>query len=84
MAEDLDEVLLQTLDMLEWRLRRIEFVLSGNVPPENHHSDAPVASRMQKLESRLSSVAGNSRAINDILQLRKPTCGPLGIMHLFT
>lgn len=71
MAEDLDEILLQTLDMLEWRLRRIEFVLGGNVAAESQQTDAPVASRIQKLESRLSSVAGNSRAINDILQLRK-------------
>ncbi|OMP83989.1 hypothetical protein BK809_0001373 [Diplodia seriata] len=70
MAEDLDEILLQTLDMLEWRLRRIEFVLGGNVAAESQQTDAPVASRIQKLESRLSSVAGNSRAINDILQLQ--------------
>ncbi|KAL1630387.1 hypothetical protein SLS56_004914 [Neofusicoccum ribis] len=70
MADDLDEVLLQTLNMLEWRLRRVEFVLAGNIPPEKNQADAPVASRLQRLESRLSSLAGNSRAINDILQLQ--------------
>ncbi|EKG15012.1 nuclear distribution protein RO10, putative [Macrophomina phaseolina MS6] len=70
MADDLNEVLLQTLDMLEWRLRRIEFVLNGNVPPERQQADAPVASRLQKLESRLSSLAGSSRTISEILQLQ--------------
>lgn len=74
MADDLNEVLLQTLDMLEWRLRRIEFVLNGNVPPERQQAHAPVASRLQKLESRLSSLAGSSRTISEILQLRKREC----------
>ncbi|KAF2139034.1 uncharacterized protein K452DRAFT_233305 [Aplosporella prunicola CBS 121167] len=66
----MDDVLLQTLDMLEWRLRRIEFVLNGNVPPDAHQSEATVAARMQKLESTLASLASKSRAISDVLHLQ--------------
>lgn len=71
MADELEELLLETLDDLEWRLRRIEFVLGGNLALQDAgRSDAPVTTRLQKLESSLASLASKSRAVKDVLQLR--------------
>ncbi|KAK8176515.1 hypothetical protein BC567DRAFT_227291 [Phyllosticta citribraziliensis] len=68
MADDLEELLLETLDDLEWRLRRIEFVLGGSLSLQD--ADAPVTTRLQKLESSLANLASKSRAVKDVLQLQ--------------
>jgi hypothetical protein len=74
-SPSLDEVTLQTLNLLEWRLKRLEFVLNGSdatVDGSNHASGAgAVVPRMQKLEQSLRRLAGKSDVASELLKLRR-------------
>lgn len=70
---------LQTLDALEQRLRRIDFLLHGSsqdsiandtavTPSESSQS---IASRLQSLEKSLQAVISQSDSATELLQLRK-------------
>lgn len=69
MDQDLDEVLSQTLVLLEWRLRRIEYVLdSVNSETESQSS---IPTRLEKLEQSLQKLASKSQLVSDASSLRK-------------
>ncbi|KAF2398082.1 hypothetical protein EJ06DRAFT_480986 [Trichodelitschia bisporula] len=71
----LEDVLLQTLDLLAWRLRRLEFVLDGRVIEVEGTEDrktpsVPVVPRLQRLESTLQQLASRSEVVSDLLKLQ--------------
>jgi hypothetical protein len=70
----LEEVTLQTLNLLEWRLKRLEFVLNGGDATfdESKHASGAVAvvPRIQKLEQSLRRLANKSDVASDLLKLR--------------
>lgn len=71
----LDGVTLQTLNLLEWRLKRLEFVLNGSDATVDESNNASgtvaVAPRMQKLEQSLRQLANKSDVASDLLKLRR-------------
>lgn len=71
MNNTFDKTAIETIDLLEARLRRIEFATCGQV------KDAPVGNgqpsamqRLGKLESSLHQLASKSRVVQDLLRLR--------------
>lgn len=74
MDGDLDELLLQTLQLLEWRLQRLEFVLHGNTEQAGTDGEATVTSRIEKLERSLQRLSSESRVVSDVLQLCMSRC----------
>jgi hypothetical protein len=69
MDTDQDELLLQTLQLLDARLKRLEFLLDGGVQPEDG-SEQTVAQRVKKMEEAVGSLASRSKVVNDVLGLR--------------
>jgi hypothetical protein len=72
MNNSFDETAVETIDLLEARLRRIEFAVCGQV------KDAPArdgqfstVQRLRKLESSLHQLASKSKVVQDLLRLRK-------------
>jgi hypothetical protein len=83
-SSSLDDVALHTLNLLEWRLRRLEFVLNGTAvhePAEDAPGDVAVVSRIQKLEKSLRQLANKSAVVSDLLKLRKFSQRSLGTSH---
>jgi hypothetical protein len=70
-----EELLVHTLSLLDWRLKRLEFVLNGNLPRdtkvEEENASATVTSRLQKLEQSLTQLAGKSDTVFELLKLRR-------------
>ncbi|KAF1988868.1 hypothetical protein K402DRAFT_328186 [Aulographum hederae CBS 113979] len=69
MTQDLDDLLIQTLSLLEWRLRRIEFVLDAETNYESNPGQGTVPDRLQKLEKALQKLATNSPVVSDIIDV---------------
>jgi hypothetical protein len=71
-APNLNELVLNTLDLLDWRLKRIEYVLNGTSPPpkEDASGQPPVLRRIQKLETALQKLASKNETVNQVLKLR--------------
>ncbi|KAF2430825.1 hypothetical protein EJ08DRAFT_611820, partial [Tothia fuscella] len=64
-----EELLVHTLSLLEWRLKRIEFVLNGGTPL----SETPavnVSTRLHKLEQSLQQLASKSDTVSELLKLQ--------------
>lgn len=80
---------LQTLDALEERLRRVDFLLHGSdleypsAESTAHEVDGSqsIASRLQSLERSLQAVLSHSDSAAELLQLRKPSYQRLGTTH---
>jgi hypothetical protein len=70
-----EELLVHTLSLLEWRLKRLEFVLNGGFTPDTNTAGestrTTVTSRLQKLEQSLSQLAEKSDTVHELLKLRK-------------
>ena len=69
----MDDISLETLELLESRIRRIEYAITGGT---EHTSEAPphassVWSRLGNLERGLQALAQKSEVVSELLQLRK-------------
>ncbi|KAL2076197.1 hypothetical protein VTL71DRAFT_1140 [Oculimacula yallundae] len=70
MENTFDQTATETIDLLEARLRRIEFAVSGQVeqiPSSNNATSA--TQRLASLEHSLHQLASKSRAIQELLKL---------------
>ncbi|EON64546.1 hypothetical protein W97_03779 [Coniosporium apollinis CBS 100218] len=66
--EGCDIVVLQTLRLLEERMRRLEFVLDGDIKDEQQQqTQDPVVKRLQKLEESLHKLTSGSSVIADVV-----------------
>lgn len=74
MENTFDKTALETIDLLEARLRRIEFTLRGEntTTPLSMASTASATERLANLEHALHQLASNSPVAQDLLSLRKP------------
>jgi hypothetical protein len=73
-----EELLVHTLGLLEWRLKRIEFLLNGGVSKMRDVSkEANVLSRIEKIERALQQLSSKSDTVKILLNLRtfKPPDG---------
>lgn len=71
--EGCDVVVLQTLRLLEERMRRLEFVLDGDIKDEQQQQQQtqdPVVKRLQKLEESLLKLTSGSSVIADVMLVR--------------
>ncbi|KAF2758336.1 nuclear distribution protein RO10 [Pseudovirgaria hyperparasitica] len=65
-----EDVILDTLDLLEWRMRRVQFVLDGDLSlPTGWQKDVPILKRVQKLEHALRRLTEQSGPVYEILKL---------------
>jgi len=75
---EVQELLADTLSLLEWRLRRLEFIFNGQVSNErsaNNTTQPPgsadtVITRLRKLEQSLQQISLKSGVVSDLLTLR--------------
>jgi len=75
---EVQELLTDTLALLEWRLRRLEFVLNGDASNEQVANDTTqppssantVLARLRKLEQSLQQISLKSGVVSDLLTLR--------------
>lgn len=71
MENPFDETATQTIDLLEARLRRIEYVVHGqeydHTGPEDHSESA--SARLERLDRALYGLTVKSKVIKDLLQL---------------
>ncbi len=72
MEHPYDKIAIETIDLLEARLRRIEFAISGQVNDASlTNSKGSVTQRLSRLESSLHQFASKSRVVQDLLKLCK-------------
>ncbi|RDL40826.1 Uncharacterized protein BP5553_00805 [Venustampulla echinocandica] len=70
MDNTFDKTATETIDLLEARLRRIEYAVCGHVPDATNGSQqASALTRLSQLERSLHQLASNSRVIQDLLKL---------------
>ena len=73
---EIQELLVDTLSLLEWRLRRLEFVLNGTLETDQTSKkdqvqpSTPVITRVRKLEHSLQQLSLKSNVAADLLKLR--------------
>ncbi|KAF2673899.1 hypothetical protein BT63DRAFT_422002 [Microthyrium microscopicum] len=65
---NLDELVLHTLDLLNWRLQRLEFLL--HAPPTQDPQPTPVLPRIHKLEQSLLKLASQNDIVSNLLKLQ--------------
>ncbi len=87
MEADVDAVSIQTLDLLEDRLRRVEFAITGGISQSEHRGEGSVVERLQALETSLSTLATKSPTVSEIMHLRRTLSpsyrwGPYGLSML--
>lgn len=68
----MDDPILPTLELLEWRIRRLQFVLHGNSSSEDTElpQGQSAVTRLSKLENGLHHLTHQYQAIYEILKLR--------------
>jgi hypothetical protein len=72
MENTFDKTAVETIDLLEARLRRIEYAICGQVDKSTLSSNkTSVAQRLAALEHSLHQLALKSRVVQDLLRLRK-------------
>lgn len=81
MGLPLDKTATVTIELLEYRLRRIEFVLSGNEEAQSVLQQAAAQgkgftthARITRLEEALSKLSSKSTIVDQLLRLREDTC----------
>jgi hypothetical protein len=64
---------LETIDLLEARLKRIEYAVCGHIDGGTSEigKEENAAKRMRELEYSLHQLASKSRVIQDLLKLRR-------------
>ena len=70
MEAPLDELAIQSLKLLEWRLQRLEFFLT-DVALEDGKKQASISTRVRRLEDAMQKLASDSPIAHDALSLRK-------------
>jgi hypothetical protein len=72
MDNTFDKTALETIDLLEARLKRIEYAVCGHVDEATVSGrEENAVKRMRELEHSLHQLASKSRAIQDLLKLRE-------------
>jgi hypothetical protein len=72
MENTFDKTAVETIDLLEARLRRLEYVVSGQVDESALLSNKKsAAQRLATLEHSLHQLASKSRVVQDLLRLRR-------------
>jgi hypothetical protein len=72
MENTFDKTTVETIDLLEARLRRIEYAVYGQVNESTLSSNKTSATqRLAALEHSLHQLASKSRVVQDLLRLRK-------------
>jgi hypothetical protein len=72
MDNSFDKTALETIDLLEARLRRIEYAVCGHIDEATLLSNKEnAAKRLADLEHSLHQLASKSRVIQDLLKLRE-------------
>lgn len=79
MSLETDAVASATIELLEGRLQKLEYLLSGDtqwngqpsVAPKPESLDDTVARRLNSLETALNSLSKANPAVRDVLQLCK-------------
>jgi hypothetical protein len=72
MDNTFDKTAVETIDLLEARLKRIEYAVCGHVGDAGIPSNKPSASkRLAALEHSLHQLASKSRVVQDLLRLRE-------------
>jgi len=72
MENTFDKTAVETIDLLEARLRRIEYAICGEVDEAAISSNKQSASkRLAELEHALHQLASKSRVVQDLLKLRE-------------
>lgn len=75
MENTFDKTAIETIDLLEARLRRIEYAICGRVEAATSTTGKTSAvKRLGQLEHSLHQLASKSRVIQDLLKLRKFAC----------
>jgi hypothetical protein len=76
-STDIEDIALRTLLLLEWRLKRLEFLLTGNDTPiqtdSTDYASIPVTKRLHKLEQSLQRLSSQSSTASALLNLRTYT-----------
>ena len=72
MDNTFDKTALETIDLLEARLKRIEYAVCGHVDEAtiSNGEENNAAKRLGELEHSLHQLAMRSRVVQDLLQLR--------------
>jgi hypothetical protein len=72
MENTFDKTAVETIDLLEARLRRIEYAICGEVDEATISTNNQSASkRLAELEHALNQLASKSRVVQDLLKLRE-------------
>jgi hypothetical protein len=66
---DYDEAVLFTFSLLESRLARLEYLLSGPVP-SNEAKPQPIPERIRSIEASLTRLAGKTALLDNVNELR--------------
>jgi hypothetical protein len=74
MENTFDQTTVETIELLEVRLRRIEYAVCGQVDEATlSNNKQPISKRLSELEHSLHQLASKSRVVQDLLRLRKYT-----------
>ncbi len=65
-----EELVVHTLDLLEFRLQRLEYLFNGNDAESKLPKGTTATARLNKLQNALGQLAARSRAIEQLLKLR--------------
>lgn len=71
MESSSNQIASDTIELLEARLRRIEYVLFGQQEIAVSEDKRSASRRLQDLENALSQLVTKSRVMQDLLKLRK-------------
>lgn len=71
MDKTLEDTAGDTIELLEARLKRIEYVLKGQLDDKIKTTDSrPAFQKLNDLEQALNKLAAKSRVVQDVLNLR--------------
>ena len=71
------KIVIETIDLLEFRLRRLEFYLSGHdsqdilLQAASQGKDGTINTRLERIHVALETLSSKSRVVNDVLNLCK-------------
>ncbi|MCJ1257861.1 hypothetical protein MMC24_005687 [Lignoscripta atroalba] len=69
------KIVIETIDLLEFRLRRLEFYLSGHdsqdilLQAASQGKDGTINTRLERIHVALETLSSKSRVVNDVLNL---------------